>query len=487
MDKLDNVFLQHCADVLASTNSPLTGGKISKLMNAYSIDYGVRIPDTIRIEQEPNKRTLLYDYLRCFSLEKQIVILNELCNHSVFEGYDQIDEIKQLEVALKKRINQVSNVVQNDRKLASLKSARFILGEMRNAKQSTECISKYDKKRNKQVFISHCSNDSDIVNAFKTHILIAGIGLTDDNIVCTSFAETGIDAGDNIAEYIKVNIEDSQIILCMVSQSYKQSEICQNEVGAAWALKKKIIQIVLPDSTFDNIGWLLNLDKSIKIDKTSALDTLQENLCQILSLPIKTAKQWNPHKDNFLSALALIQKHTNDGGKTPRQKVDGYSNEAKEFDKQQFAYIDGIWSEQEITSVIESMLRMQKFNDYQVDFLENLEYHNKFVKNHFIDDDLQDSFSKLCDSVANLMLFLGRYYFPSRFNRNDESLEGKNQNEIDDIKKRRFYVWHESHDLPDDLYRERYAIMCTDFPSLCNGVLSAYIEFRKKIKNKLFI
>lgn len=85
------------------------------------------------------------------------------------------------------------------------------------------------------------------------------------------------------------------------------------------------------------------------------------------------------------------------------------------------------------------------------------------------------------------MLFLGRYYFPSRFNRNDESLEGKNQNEIDDIKKRRFYVWHESHDLPDDLYHERYAIMCTDFPSLCNGVLSAYIEFRKKIKNRLFI
>lgn len=65
------------------------------------------------------------------------------------------------------------------------------------------------------------------------------------------------------------------------------------------------------------------------------------------------------------------------------------------------------------------------------------------------------------------------YYFPSLFNRNDDSLEGKKQNEIDEIKKLRFYVWHENHDLPDDLYRERYAIMCTDFPPLCNGVLSA--------------
>lgn len=28
MDKLDDVFLQHCADVLASTNSPLTGEQL---------------------------------------------------------------------------------------------------------------------------------------------------------------------------------------------------------------------------------------------------------------------------------------------------------------------------------------------------------------------------------------------------------------------------------------------------------------------------
>ena len=69
MIKLDNVFLQHCADVLASTKSPLTSGKIAKLMNAYSVDYGVSIPNTISIGQEPNKRTLLYDYLKCFSTE----------------------------------------------------------------------------------------------------------------------------------------------------------------------------------------------------------------------------------------------------------------------------------------------------------------------------------------------------------------------------------------------------------------------------------
>ena len=57
---------------IVQTNSPLTGGKITKIMNAYSIDYGVSIPDTISIEQEPNKRTLLYNYLKCFPAKDQI-------------------------------------------------------------------------------------------------------------------------------------------------------------------------------------------------------------------------------------------------------------------------------------------------------------------------------------------------------------------------------------------------------------------------------
>ena len=44
-------------------------------------------------------------------MEEQINILKELCNHSVFEGYDHIDEIKQLEFALQKRTNRETNVI----------------------------------------------------------------------------------------------------------------------------------------------------------------------------------------------------------------------------------------------------------------------------------------------------------------------------------------------------------------------------------------
>lgn len=487
MIKLDNVFLQHCADVLASTKSPLTGGKIAKLMNAYSVDYGVSIPNTISIGQEPNKRTLLYDYLKCFSAEEQIKILNSLCSHSIFDGYDHIDEIKKLELTLQKRISQDFNEAHNGQELNSRKNAYSALQPVENSKLSVGGVVKNGDNNKKKVFVSHCSNDASIINAFKTHILIAGIGLTDDNIICTSFDETGIKVGDNIPKYIKENIEDSQVIICMISQNYKHSEVCQNEVGAAWALKKNIIQIILPDSTFDNVGWLLNLDKAVKIDKSSSLDNLQEKLCQLLGLSLKPAKQWNPHKNNFLSALALILKDVNGEDDIPNSKSLEYSNEAKEHDKEQFAYIDGRWSEPEITEIIESILQMQKFNDYQADFLENLELHIKYEKNHFIDEELQELFSHLSESVSNLMLFLARYYSPSRLSWNRESLAGKSQNETDDIKKCRFYVWHESHDLPEELYRERYTIMCTELPSLCQGVLSAYKKFRKKIKNKLFI
>ena len=109
--------------------------------------------------------------------------------------------------------------------------------------------------------------------------------------------------------YIENNIARADVVLCMISQNYKHSEICQNEVGAAWALKKKIIQIVLSDCSFDSVGWLLNLDKAIKIDKSASLDNLQEKFCEIFSLPVKSPRLWNPHVQNFLSVIRTFKNN----------------------------------------------------------------------------------------------------------------------------------------------------------------------------------
>ena len=156
------------------------------------------------------------------------------------------------------------------------------------------------------VFISHASKDKEIIKLFVDNILKKGLNLSDKNIVFTSYEATGIVPGDNIPEYIKQNIHSADIVLAMISKNYKASEVCMNEVGAAWALDKTPIQIMLPNTHIDKLGWLIHLDKAAKLDDCDSLDSLMETICEKTGTNIPTAKHWNPCVRDFLSALHSI-------------------------------------------------------------------------------------------------------------------------------------------------------------------------------------
>lgn len=104
-----------------------------------------------------------------------------------------------------------------------------------------------------KIFISHSSKDKAIVDLFKNIILNAGLGISDNDIAYTSAPETGVPTGGNIPKYIKENIADSDFVFWMVSDNYRKSEVCLNEMGAAWALDKnikcsvRICRLVIPN------------------------------------------------------------------------------------------------------------------------------------------------------------------------------------------------------------------------------------------------
>jgi len=166
------------------------------------------------------------------------------------------------------------------------------------------------------VFISHSSKDILYIQPFKDIILKEALGLRDENIICTSFESTGVEPGENIPEYIRDNIDSANVFLSMVSPNYKMSEVCLNEVGAAWALGKFLIQVVLPGEGEDykNLGWLLNLDKATRINNGDMLDSLAEKICKELGMSMPTPKHWNPSRERFLHAIAeaaeIVQKES---------------------------------------------------------------------------------------------------------------------------------------------------------------------------------
>lgn len=177
--------------------------------------------------------------------------------------------------------------------IMALKNTRLIDDDVVDNKQCKRSL----------VFISHASKDKVVIKLFIDNVLRRGLNLNDENIVFTSYESTGVVPGDNIPAYIESNINNADVVLFMISPNYKNSEVCMNEVGAAWALKKSSIQVMLPNTNIDNLGWLLHLEKAAIIDDEDSLDSLMEEMCNRLEISPITAKHWNPCKRDFLEAL----------------------------------------------------------------------------------------------------------------------------------------------------------------------------------------
>lgn len=177
------------------------------------------------------------------------------------------------------------------------KLERGDFGEKQQANIERE--SQIHSSSKKRIFISHASKDKELINKFVDSIILLGMGIDSDIIAYTSREDTGVSLGESIPQFIQDNIAYADVVLLMISDNYKNSEVCLNEMGAAWALNKYIVQILLPNTSFDKLGWLCSLEKAMEIDNAESMDGLCEIFSDRLDIGIKPSI-WNRNKTAFI-------------------------------------------------------------------------------------------------------------------------------------------------------------------------------------------
>lgn len=178
------------------------------------------------------------------------------------------------------------------------------------------------------IFISHSSKDEFFINQFVKKILIDGCGLSDEQIFCTSIDGLGIKTGDDFRQRIRENLINADFSFIMISENYKRSEVCLNEMGASWALDGlRVRQYLFPNLGFDSLGVLLNVQQAAKIDESSALDELFEEITKHFNTSKKTSI-WNNHKADFLSFLKeYMQENSNQIYPSPKDYFESFVKE----------------------------------------------------------------------------------------------------------------------------------------------------------------
>lgn len=157
----------------------------------------------------------------------------------------------------------------------------------------------------KKIFISYSSKDEDIIRKFKTEILLAGCSLQAEDIFCT-LDHSAIKTGDDFRNAIIRNMKECDFILLMISENYKRSEICLNEMGAAWALQgKTVLPFILPSCSFDDMGCLYNVKQGASIIDKTKLDELYEEICETYDLK-QNWKHFNQLSDAFINSVNQV-------------------------------------------------------------------------------------------------------------------------------------------------------------------------------------
>ena len=161
---------------------------------------------------------------------------------------------------------------------------------------------KNSKHGSRKFFISHSSEDKTVVNGFIKEILKIGCGFKDSDIFCT-LDPTVIRTGDDFRMKIVENLRECDFILLFISGNYIKSEICQNEMGAAWALdNKRVLPFILPNTTFDDMGFLNEVKQGASIADKRKLDEFYNEVCEYYATP-SNWPSFNKAKEDFIEIV----------------------------------------------------------------------------------------------------------------------------------------------------------------------------------------
>lgn len=161
-----------------------------------------------------------------------------------------------------------------------------------------------------KIFISHSSNDLKYVEPLVE--LLADIGMTNDNLFCSSVPDYSIPLNQDIYDYLATLFREYKLyVIFALSDNYYQSPACMNEMGAAWVLKNEYTSILLPSFEYKEIKGAVNPNKiGMKLDDDDEL--LKKRLGELkniisenfgISVP---EMRWEKKRNDFISKIKSL-------------------------------------------------------------------------------------------------------------------------------------------------------------------------------------
>jgi len=213
-----------------------------------------------------------------------------------------------------------------------------------------------------KIFISHAYDDRKIAEKIIEKLLVPIFSLSKkDDIFFTSNRKTGIRSSLNWRNKIKSSLIESEIFIALISPNFKKSEMCMNELGAAWISEKKIYPLIVPPVTFNDFSVViaeLQADNILeKEDVFSFMESLKSDLSSLYQVKSDFNDIENQIKKFFISLKSFLRKNPTLFGSNPEElkKIEAKTTQPRERD-----------SDEEIQREIKERSQKQWPEDYEM-------------------------------------------------------------------------------------------------------------------------
>lgn len=159
----------------------------------------------------------------------------------------------------------------------------------------------------KEIFISHAVKDEALADAL-VDLLQTGMGVSPDQIFCSSLESLGIPSGLNFVDYIKDAIQSPKAVLALITPNYFSSQFCLCELGATWAMSHRLFPLLVQPLTFEHVKGVLTGVQLTEISSAMQLSELRDHINTALGLKGDKSARWEVKRDAFLKKLPRILK-----------------------------------------------------------------------------------------------------------------------------------------------------------------------------------
>jgi hypothetical protein len=205
-----------------------------------------------------------------------------------------------------------------------------------------------------KIFISHSAKDKPVIDTL-SELLIEGCDLKNKDVSSDSIEDAGIMIGSDFTTWIKDHINESELIILLVTPNYIESKLCMAEMGAAWALDKEIFPFLHPD--IDRELSFIFLGKHTTRLNENGLNNLHDFISGHIKKADKNTETWTSNRKHFLDTLPGLLKSL---PAPEKYTAEEYNKIYKEKEAANNLYKGAREKNDEFLSLIENLKRSKK-------------------------------------------------------------------------------------------------------------------------------